>query len=70
MASGQVAGARVHATLEAATRRFLGRDLRCAGVVRRDHRVREAIRAQVPVLTRHPCAVAARDVEAIAAGMG
>jgi len=36
------------------------------GVVRRDAKVRDAIRAQTPLLTRHPGCDAARDVEAIA----
>ena len=34
--------------------------------IRRDTRVREAIRNQTPILTRHPNAEAAVDVEAIA----
>lgn len=66
MASGQGAGARVHATLEAAARRFLGRGLGCAGVVRRDVKVPEAIRAQVPLLSRHPTSPAASDVALLA----
>jgi flagellar biosynthesis protein FlhG len=36
------------------------------GVVRRDAKVRDAIRAQTPLLTRHPGSDAARDIEAIA----
>ena len=66
MASGAAAGQRVHATLEAAMRRFLDRGLASAGVVRRDPKVPEAIRAQVPLLTRHPTSVAAGDVSAVA----
>jgi flagellar biosynthesis protein FlhG len=66
MATGTAAGERVHATLEAATRRFLGRGLRLAGVVRRDAKVADAIRAQTPLLTRHPTCPAAADVVAIA----
>jgi flagellar biosynthesis protein FlhG len=61
-----MAGRRVHATLEAATLRFLGRDLLLAGIVRRDSKVPEAIRAQTPLLTRHPTSSAAMDVAAIA----
>jgi flagellar biosynthesis protein FlhG len=66
MASGTVAGQRVHATLEAAMRRFLNRGLVSAGVVRRDPKVADAIRAQVPLLTRHPTSAAASDVNAVA----
>lgn len=66
MASKQTSGMRVHATLEAATLRFLGRGLDCAGAVRRDPKVAEAIRAQVPLLTRHPTSPAATDVMALA----
>ena len=69
MASGVVAGQRVHATLDAAMRRFLGRDLACAGVVRRDPKVPEAIRAQAPLLTRSPTSQAATEVMAIARGL-
>ena len=36
------------------------------GVIRRDVRVRDAIRAQTPLLTRSPVSDAAQDVEAIA----
>ncbi len=70
MASGAAAGTRVHATLEAAMRRFLHRGLALAGVVRRDAKVPEAIRAQAPLLTRHPGSAAAADVGAIAVGLG
>lgn len=63
------AAQRVHATLQAATRRFLGRDLPLAGWVRRDAKVPEAIRAQTPLLTRHPASTAAADVAAIARGL-
>ncbi len=69
MASGVAAGRRVHAALEAATRRFLDRGLALAGVVRRDAKVPEAIRAQAPLLTRHPGSAAAADVGAIATGL-
>ena len=48
---------------------FLGRAPALAGVVRRDERVRDAIRRQTLFLTRHPTAPAAADIEAIAAGL-
>ncbi len=36
------------------------------GAVRRDAKVPAAIRAQTPLLTRHPDSAAARDVRALA----
>jgi flagellar biosynthesis protein FlhG len=45
---------------------FLGRSPRLAGVIRRDDRVRNAIRRQTLFLTRHPTGPAAADVEATA----
>jgi flagellar biosynthesis protein FlhG len=70
LAASQAAGQAVHATLATAMRRFLQRDLALAGVIRRDAKVADAIRAQTPLLTRHPGSAAAAEVEAIAAGMG
>ena len=69
LASSTAAGARTHATLDAATRRFLGRGLALAGVVRRDAKVPDAIRHQAPLLTRHPGSAAGADVAAIARGL-
>jgi flagellar biosynthesis protein FlhG len=66
MASGAAAGQRVHATLQAAMRRFLDRGLASAGIVRHDPKVADAIRAQVPLLTRHPTSPAGSDVAAVA----
>ena len=60
------AGERIFAALERACRTFLGRVPRLAGVIRRDERVRDAIRRQALLLSRHPAAPAAIDVEAIA----
>jgi flagellar biosynthesis protein FlhG len=59
--------ARVHAALDAACRGFLGQGLKLLGAVRRDARVPAAIRAQAPLLTRHPNTPAAEDLRAIAA---
>jgi flagellar biosynthesis protein FlhG len=70
MAGGIIAGERVHAILDAVTRRFLGRGLQLAGIVRRDPKVADAIRAQAPLLTRHPTSGAGGDVMAIAAWLG
>ncbi len=68
-ASSPAAGARTYAALTRACRAFLGREPPLAGVVRRDERVREAIRRQTLFLTRHPTAAAAADVEAVAAAL-
>jgi flagellar biosynthesis protein FlhG len=69
LAAGTPQAARVHATLDAACRNFLGRGVGFAGAVRRDARVPAAIRAQVPLLTRHPATPAAEDLRALAAGL-
>jgi flagellar biosynthesis protein FlhG len=66
-ASTHPAGERTYATLARASASFLGRTPPCAGVIRRDDRVREAIRRQALLLTRHPNSPAASDVEALAA---
>ena len=63
------AGNRTHATLARACTTFLGRAPPLLGVVRRDDRVREAIRRQALLLARHPNAPAAADVEAVADGL-
>jgi flagellar biosynthesis protein FlhG len=59
------AGRRAHAALDRACRSFLGQGVACLGVVRRDPRVPAAIRAQTPLLTRHPDSLAAQDVQAL-----
>ena len=60
------AGERTFATLQRACMTFLGRAPRLAGVVRRDDRVRDAIRRQTLLLVRHPASPAAADVETAA----
>jgi len=60
------AGDRTFATLQRACRTFLGRAPSLAGIIRRDERVRDAIRRQTLLLTRHPVSQAAADVEATA----
>ena len=60
------AGERTFAALQRACVAFLGRTPPLAGIIRRDDRVRDAIRRQTLFLTRHPAAYAAADVEAIA----
>ena len=59
-------GERTHATLARASALFLKRTPALAGIVRRDDRVKDAIRRQTLLLQRHPTAHAAADVEAIA----
>ncbi|MBS7792616.1 P-loop NTPase [Roseococcus sp. SDR] len=59
--------ARVHAALDAACRGFLGQGLTLLGAVRRDPRMPAAIRAQAPLLTRHPNTPAAEDLRRLAA---
>jgi flagellar biosynthesis protein FlhG len=59
-------GERTYSTLLKACQGFLRISPRLAGVVRRDTRVREAIRNQTLLLTRYPNSEAALDVEALA----
>ena len=70
LAADAASGARTHATLARAAGTFLKRDIPLAGVVRRDAKVRDTIRHQTPLLTRHPTSAAAQDVEAVARGLG
>ncbi|MEJ0016102.1 MAG: cobyrinic acid a,c-diamide synthase [Acetobacteraceae bacterium] len=65
-AATHATGERTYATLQRACQTFLRRAPTCAGIIRRDERVREAIRRQTLLLTRHPASPAAADVEAIA----
>jgi len=60
------AGERTFAALQRACSTFLGHAPPLAGIIRRDDRVRDAIRRQTLLLTRHPTTHAAADVEAIA----
>ena len=60
---------KVHAALDSACRGFLGAGVRMLGAVRRDPRIPAAIRAQTPLLTRHPASPAAQDLREIAAGL-
>jgi flagellar biosynthesis protein FlhG len=59
-------GERTYGTISKACREFLKYEPKLAGIVRRDPKVREAIRAQTPLLTRHPTTEAAADVRALA----
>lgn len=65
-AQDSVQGRQTYATLSKACQNFLKLSPPLLGIVRRDSKVKEAIRAQVPLLTRHPAAIAAQDIEALA----
>jgi flagellar biosynthesis protein FlhG len=66
MANSTREGERIYNTLLKACEGFLKASPPLAGVIRRDLKVREAIRNQSPLLTRSPNSEAAADVEAIA----
>jgi flagellar biosynthesis protein FlhG len=65
MVSNQREGERVYGTLLRACREFLKLEPPLAGIIRRDEHVKDSIRRQVALLTRHPGSDAAGDVEAI-----
>lgn len=69
LAASRAVGERTYTTLLGACRNFLGIAPPLAGVVRRDDRVREAIRRQSLLLVRHPASQAGADVEAMVAGL-
>lgn len=66
MAQNKSEGERTYQTIAKACETFLRYTPPLAGIVRRDSKVRDAIRAQTPLLTRSPSCEAAQDVEAIA----
>ncbi len=65
MANSTREGERIYNTLLKACEGFLKISPPLAGVIRRDLKVRDAIRNQTPILTRSPNSEAASDVEAI-----
>ncbi|CUW37250.1 Flagellar number regulator [Magnetospirillum sp. XM-1] len=65
MANSTREGERIYNTLLKACEGFLKISPPLAGVIRRDLKVREAIRNQTPIMMRSPNAEAAADVEAI-----
>jgi len=67
MANSTREGERIYYTLLKACEGFLKISPPLAGVIRRDLKVREAIRNQTPLLTRSPNTEAATDVEAVVA---
>ena len=66
MAPNTSDGSRIYKTLHRVCESFLGISPPLAGVVRRDAHVRDAIRFQTAMLTRHPTSAAATDVETLA----
>jgi flagellar biosynthesis protein FlhG len=66
MAGSLAEGERTYATLLRACQSFLKIEPPLAGVIRRDARVKDSIRAQTPVAIRHPESAAAADVLALA----
>jgi flagellar biosynthesis protein FlhG len=68
-AASQPAGHRVFLALGQACTRYLGTAPTLLGIIRRDDKVRDAIRHQTPLLQRHPTSPAAVDAEAIAAAL-
>jgi len=65
-ATTKAEGERTYKTLAKACETFLRKVPPLAGIIRRDTRVRESIRAQTSILSRHPNCEAAQDVMAIA----
>jgi flagellar biosynthesis protein FlhG len=66
LAATRQEGLQTYGTLRKACGTFLEIDPVLSGVIRQDPRVTDSIRAQTPLLTRHPNSDAAKDVEAIA----
>ncbi len=69
MAPTRADGERTCTTLRRACATFLRFKPLLAGIIRRDDKVRDAIRRQTLLLTRHPGCSAASDVEAVAYGL-
>lgn len=67
MAGSVGEGQKTYETIRKASETFLKYAPPLAGIVRRDNKVREAIRAQTPLLIRYPSCDAAKDIESIAA---
>lgn len=66
MAATLAEGEKTYETIRKACQTFLNYSPALAGIVRRDVKVRESIRAQTPILMRSPTSDAALDVEALA----
>jgi len=66
MAVSQSEGNKTYETIRKACESFLRYSPPLAGIIRRDPKVRDSIRAQTPLLIRSPLTEAASDVESIA----
>lgn len=66
MAASHREGERTYATIAKTCARYLSYEPQLAGIVRADPRVKDSIRAQMPLLLRSPGCDAAEDVERIA----
>ncbi|MGE3770027.1 MAG: MinD/ParA family protein [Bdellovibrionales bacterium] len=66
MAPTLAEGEKTYETIRKACQTFLNYSPALGGIIRRDPKVREAIRAQTPILLRSPTSDAALDVEALA----
>ncbi len=62
MAANQAEGLRTYDTIKKACANFLHFEPPLAGIIRRDNKVRDAIRAQTSIMVRSPEADAAKDV--------
>ena len=69
MAANTVDGTKTYETICKASESFLKYKPPLAGIIRRDTKVRDSIRAQTPILIRSPTSDAAQDVEAIVTRM-
>lgn len=66
MATSPSEGHKTYETIKKACESFLNYSPPLLGIIRRDPKVRDAIRAQTPLLTRSPSCEAAMDIEVIA----
>lgn len=66
MAATLAEGEKTYETIRKACQTFLNYSPTLCGIVRRDPKVRDAIRSQTPILLRSPTSDAALDVEALA----
>lgn len=69
MAANTSEGQKTFDTIRKACENFLHYEPQLMGIIRRDPKVRDAIRAQTPLLVRSPSTEAASDVDAIATRM-
>ncbi|WP_159713720.1 nucleotide-binding protein [Geminicoccus flavidas] len=69
MAETETEGRATYGVLRRVCVHFLAREPRLLGVVHRDPRVAEALKAQTPLLTRHPNSRVAQDITRLAQGL-